>query len=330
MTFAYADGSVAQLTSVWHQVLIARVEPPARGVLREGAAVDRRRLPRARCFVQTDDGDRDHRGRCCPSGSDRLTVPEVFAKALAQYAEPTKAFLDALAAGGAAAGRATRRPRRRSPRTGSSTRPTGRRRGGVRSRSPRARDSGPLGPPALLGPRPAAREWRSCRSPTKSRRSSTRSRPSSTRPIRARRAGLAHHAVPAFGAGDPVGGARLARRPGAARLHLRVEHLGRRARLRGDARVLARHRAQRPQARQGTGWRAHRRLARAAAGSAASSAIAAASGATASAATTPDAPVGYTAAQAARLVGLHGLAAPLLVADRSGRRRSARRRVRVS
>ncbi len=35
-----------------------------------------------------------------PPWIDRLTVPEVLAKPLAQYAEPTKAFLDALVADG--------------------------------------------------------------------------------------------------------------------------------------------------------------------------------------------------------------------------------------
>ena len=42
-----------------------------------------------------------------------------------------------------------------------------------------------------------------------------------------RRAGLADHAVPALGADDPLGGARLPRRSRAARLHVRREPVGR-------------------------------------------------------------------------------------------------------
>jgi hypothetical protein len=38
-----------------------------------------------------------------PPWIDRLTVPEVLAKPLAQYAEPSKAFLDALVRDGDAA-----------------------------------------------------------------------------------------------------------------------------------------------------------------------------------------------------------------------------------
>ena len=43
--------------------------------------------------AETIDGDP-------PSWIDRFTVPEVLAKPLAQYAEPSKAFLDALVADG--------------------------------------------------------------------------------------------------------------------------------------------------------------------------------------------------------------------------------------
>jgi predicted dehydrogenase len=39
-----------------------------------------------------------------PEWTTRLTVPEVYAKALAQYAEPSKAFLDALREGRSPAG----------------------------------------------------------------------------------------------------------------------------------------------------------------------------------------------------------------------------------
>ena len=75
---------------------------------------------------------------------------------------------------------------------------------------------------------------------------------------RTRRAGVAHHAVPPFGPRDPLGGVRPARRLDPARVHVRVERLGRCARIRGDARVLARHRTARTQARPRRTRDAHR------------------------------------------------------------------------
>ena len=233
-TFTYADGSVAQLTSVWHQVLQPRVEPAARGVLREGAALDRRRLPRA--AARPDRRRRAARSSAePPEWSGRFTLPEVYAKALAQYAEPSKAFLDALAgsrrrdgpAPSAVATRArrcarrapARRPVYRSAADGGApksvsielSRGTDRSRTGPRVVGPcRLRENG--GHAALR---------RRAKDPPRDRGAAQRDR------SRARRAGFAHDAVPAFGADDPLGGARSARRSRAARLHVRVARLGR-------------------------------------------------------------------------------------------------------
>ena len=46
--------------------------------------------------VETDDGERVVSAEP-PDWASRFTLPEVYAKALAQYAEPSKAFLDGLA-----------------------------------------------------------------------------------------------------------------------------------------------------------------------------------------------------------------------------------------
>jgi predicted dehydrogenase len=46
--------------------------------------------------VQTDEGEQVIESEA-PSWSSRFTLPAVYAKALAQYAEPTKAFVDSLA-----------------------------------------------------------------------------------------------------------------------------------------------------------------------------------------------------------------------------------------
>lgn len=94
VTFRYTDGSTATIVSVWHQIL-------ARGSLR------RLELFCEEALLWTDD---DYLGplhvetnageelveAAPPSWVRRLEVPEVLAKPLAQYAEPSKAFLDAL------------------------------------------------------------------------------------------------------------------------------------------------------------------------------------------------------------------------------------------
>ncbi|HEV7526412.1 MAG TPA: Gfo/Idh/MocA family oxidoreductase [Acidimicrobiia bacterium] len=94
-TFAYADGSVAQLTSVWHQVL-SRESSRRLEVFCEKAMLWTDDDYLGPLHVETDDGDRLVAAEA-PEWSRQFTLPEVYAKALAQYAEPSKAFLDALA-----------------------------------------------------------------------------------------------------------------------------------------------------------------------------------------------------------------------------------------
>ena len=92
--FTFADGSVAQLTSVWHQVL-SRESSRRLEVFCEHALLWTDDDYLGPLHVETDDGDHVEE-LAPPEWTDRLGVPEVFAKALAQYAEPTKAFLDRL------------------------------------------------------------------------------------------------------------------------------------------------------------------------------------------------------------------------------------------
>jgi predicted dehydrogenase len=98
VTFTYADGSVAGLTSVWHQVL-ARESSRRIEVFCEEALLWADDDYLGPLHLQTTAGTEAVAG-AVPAWADRLTVPEVFAKAVAHYAEPSKAFLDALATGG--------------------------------------------------------------------------------------------------------------------------------------------------------------------------------------------------------------------------------------
>ena len=96
-TFTYGDGAVAQLTSVWHQVL-SRESSRRLEVFCEKALLWTDDDYLGPLHIVTDDGERLVEPEP-PSWSSRFTVPEVYRKALAQYAEPSKAFLDALARG---------------------------------------------------------------------------------------------------------------------------------------------------------------------------------------------------------------------------------------
>jgi predicted dehydrogenase len=102
LRFTYEAGAVAQLTSVWHQVL-TRESTRRLEVFCEKAVMWTDDDYLGPLFVQTDDGVAAIES-AAPSWADRLKVPEMYAKALAQYAEPTKAFLDALAEGRSPAG----------------------------------------------------------------------------------------------------------------------------------------------------------------------------------------------------------------------------------
>jgi myo-inositol 2-dehydrogenase / D-chiro-inositol 1-dehydrogenase len=94
-TFVYADGAVAQLTSVWHQVL-SRESSRRLEVFCEKALLFTEDDYLGPLHIQTDEGERIVEGRP-PSWGERFTLPDVYKKALVQYAEPSKAFLDSLA-----------------------------------------------------------------------------------------------------------------------------------------------------------------------------------------------------------------------------------------
>lgn len=103
-TFSFADGSVAQLTSVWHQVL-SRESSRRIEVFCEKALLWTDDDYLGPLHVMTDDGEHLVEAEP-PAWSTRFTLPEMYAKALTQYAEPSKAFLDALTDSGADAGTA--------------------------------------------------------------------------------------------------------------------------------------------------------------------------------------------------------------------------------
>jgi myo-inositol 2-dehydrogenase / D-chiro-inositol 1-dehydrogenase len=100
--FTFGDGAVAQLTSVWHQVL-SRESSRRLEVFCEKALLWTDDDYLGPLHVQTDEGTTTIEAPP-PAWTAQLTVPEVYAKALAQYAEPSKAFLDALAEGRSDAG----------------------------------------------------------------------------------------------------------------------------------------------------------------------------------------------------------------------------------
>jgi predicted dehydrogenase len=100
VTFTYADGCLAQLASVWHQVL-TRESSRRLEVFCEKALLWTDDDYLGPLHVQTDDGTTVIEASV-PAWATRLTVPEVYAKAVSLYATPAKAFLDAVAAGAAA------------------------------------------------------------------------------------------------------------------------------------------------------------------------------------------------------------------------------------
>ncbi len=98
VTFAFGDGSVAQLTSVWHQVL-TRESGRHLEVFCEGAALWTDDDYLGPLHVQTSDGVRDVVSDV-PEWAGLLTVPEVYAKSIAHYGAAAKGFLDGLASRG--------------------------------------------------------------------------------------------------------------------------------------------------------------------------------------------------------------------------------------
>ena len=99
VTFSFDDGSVAQLTSVWHQVL-TRESGRHLEVFCEGAALWTDDDYLGPLHVQTSDGVREIVSEV-PDWAGRLTVPAVYAESIAHYGTAAKAFLDGLAGPGA-------------------------------------------------------------------------------------------------------------------------------------------------------------------------------------------------------------------------------------
>ena len=93
----YPDGSQAVLESIWHQVL-TRGSSRRLEIFCEGAYCWTEDDYLGPWVVETSDGVSQLEG-LLPEWAHRLDVPEVHAKSVVQYAEPAKAFLDAVAEG---------------------------------------------------------------------------------------------------------------------------------------------------------------------------------------------------------------------------------------
>jgi UDP-N-acetyl-2-amino-2-deoxyglucuronate dehydrogenase len=97
--FAYPDGTVATLVSVWHQVM-TRPSTRRLEVLCEDAFCWTEDDYLGPLHVETSSGSEVLIGEA-PDYASRFQLPEVLAKSLSAYAEPARVFLNALAAGGA-------------------------------------------------------------------------------------------------------------------------------------------------------------------------------------------------------------------------------------
>jgi len=98
LTFGFADGSTATIVSVWHQIL-SRGSRRRLEVFCEEAMLWTEDDYLGPLHVETSTGE-ELVDATPPEWINRFTAPEVLAKPLAQYAEPSKAFLDALARDG--------------------------------------------------------------------------------------------------------------------------------------------------------------------------------------------------------------------------------------
>ncbi len=98
LRLTYAGGATASLISVWHQVT-SRPSTRRLELFCEEAFLWTEDDYLGPLHVETSDGAESMTGQP-PDWIDRFTVPEVLAKPLAQYAEPSKAFLDALVVDG--------------------------------------------------------------------------------------------------------------------------------------------------------------------------------------------------------------------------------------
>jgi predicted dehydrogenase len=101
VTFRYEDGSTATIVSVWHQIL-TRGSRRRLEVFCEDALLWTDDDYLGPLHVETRNGE-ELVASAPPPWIDRFEVAEALAKPLAQYAEPSKVFLDALARDGAAA-----------------------------------------------------------------------------------------------------------------------------------------------------------------------------------------------------------------------------------
>jgi predicted dehydrogenase len=90
----YASGATATLASVWHQVL-SRGSTRRMEVFCEHAYLWTEDDYLGPLHVQTSD-DEFEISAPLPEWAGRLTVPDVYEKSVAQYAEPALAFLSAL------------------------------------------------------------------------------------------------------------------------------------------------------------------------------------------------------------------------------------------
>ncbi len=97
VTFAYPDGSVATLVSVWHQVM-SRPSTRRVEVFCEDALLWADDDHLGPLHVETGSGTSTVPGTV-PEWVGRLGLPDDLAVLLAPYAVAAKAFLDALAAG---------------------------------------------------------------------------------------------------------------------------------------------------------------------------------------------------------------------------------------
>lgn len=101
LQLSYEGGATASLVSVWHQVT-TRPSTRRLELFCEEAYLWTEDDYLGPLHVETSAGPEVIEGEP-PPWIDQMTVPEVLAKPLAQYAEPSKAFLDALVRDGNAA-----------------------------------------------------------------------------------------------------------------------------------------------------------------------------------------------------------------------------------
>jgi predicted dehydrogenase len=99
--FAYPDGTVATLVSVWHQVM-TRPSTRRLELFCEEAFCWTEDDYLGPLHVETSAGSEEIVAEA-PEYASRFHLPEVLAKSLAAYAEPARAFLTALAVAGSEA-----------------------------------------------------------------------------------------------------------------------------------------------------------------------------------------------------------------------------------